>query len=179
MRNLLVVALLLLSCASHAEIYRWTDKNGNVMFSDQPPPGHKVEKLQITSPNLSSRTESPAKPQAEAGADESPAESPDGGGYETLQILSPKADESIRSNTGAIDVSISLSPTLQVELGHRFRILFNGNPVKEGLSPFVVLDNVDRGTHTVQALVITREGDTLKESPSVQFHVLRFTQIKP
>ncbi len=33
-----VVVLLLSVCAAHAEIYRWTDDEGRVHFSDQPPP---------------------------------------------------------------------------------------------------------------------------------------------
>ncbi|MGF1546932.1 MAG: DUF4124 domain-containing protein [Thiotrichales bacterium] len=176
MRTLMIVCLLAVTCLGHAEIYRWKDKSGNIIFSDQPPPGQKSEKFQITAPNVSSRTESPSTTSSNGS---NTPESPDGGGYETLQILTPKPDESIRANNGIVDVSISLTPSLQVELGHRFRVVVDGHPVREGVSPYVVLDNVERGTHTVQVMVITREGDVLKESSSLQFHIQRFSQIKP
>ena len=47
--------MLLSSLLSHAEIYRWTDENGKVHFSDKPV-GNKAEKLNIK--------EKPALPEA-------------------------------------------------------------------------------------------------------------------
>jgi glutaredoxin len=40
---LLVIFLLPLSVLKSAVIYKWKDKNGNIIFSDTPPPGGEVE----------------------------------------------------------------------------------------------------------------------------------------
>jgi len=36
-RRVIAIGLLLLASSSHAEIYRWTDSDGKLHFSDQPP----------------------------------------------------------------------------------------------------------------------------------------------
>jgi hypothetical protein len=52
-----VVATLLLSLPAAAALYKWTDANGRVVYSDQPPPGSvKSEQLQAAP--------SPANPHA-------------------------------------------------------------------------------------------------------------------
>lgn len=38
-------AVLALSATAHAEIYKWVDKDGNVHYSDQPPPEQKSEEI--------------------------------------------------------------------------------------------------------------------------------------
>ena len=44
--TLVFLTIIFASSLSHAEIYRWTDENGKVHFSDKPA-GNKVEKLNI------------------------------------------------------------------------------------------------------------------------------------
>lgn len=41
----LLLAVLAVSGAASAEIYRWVDANGRVQYSDQPPPGVKADKV--------------------------------------------------------------------------------------------------------------------------------------
>ncbi|MBL8507402.1 MAG: glutaredoxin family protein [Chitinimonas sp.] len=41
--------LLALPVAHAAKVYQWKDANGNVVFSDQPPPGQKTEQREIKS----------------------------------------------------------------------------------------------------------------------------------
>jgi len=49
MRKDIVIAALLLvaSGMAQAEVYKWVDANGRVVFSDQPPPGKKVDKVKV------------------------------------------------------------------------------------------------------------------------------------
>lgn len=49
MRKDIVIAALLLAASgmAQAEVYKWVDANGRVVFSDQPPPGKKVDKVKV------------------------------------------------------------------------------------------------------------------------------------
>ena len=43
-----MAALLLAACGvAQAEVYKWVDANGRVVFSDQPPPGKKVDRVKV------------------------------------------------------------------------------------------------------------------------------------
>lgn len=42
----LIVALLFFSIPAFAQVYKWTDENGNVHFGNQPPPGER-EQMEI------------------------------------------------------------------------------------------------------------------------------------
>jgi glutaredoxin len=48
-RNLLLFLMAVMACSSiHADMYKWTDENGKVHYSDSPPPaGKKVKKLDL------------------------------------------------------------------------------------------------------------------------------------
>lgn len=39
--RLLIVLTLIVSCPVAAQVYKWTDENGNVHFGSQPPPGQQ------------------------------------------------------------------------------------------------------------------------------------------
>ena len=40
-----LLVVLTLGAAAHAEIFKWVDKDGNVHYSDQPPPAQKSEEI--------------------------------------------------------------------------------------------------------------------------------------
>jgi hypothetical protein len=52
-----LVALLFLRSMSEAEMYTWTDKDGNVHFSDQPPQGQTSKQLSMPARKQSWREE--------------------------------------------------------------------------------------------------------------------------
>jgi hypothetical protein len=61
--HLLLILLTALSFPAFAEVYKWTDENGNVHFGSQPPPGKKEEvKIRDT-------RSSPDYPQAQSSAE--------------------------------------------------------------------------------------------------------------
>ena len=61
-RPLLIPCLLALGLPAHAEMYKWTDANGNVQFSDHKPAGTNAEAVHVETPKA------PA-PKKESGAD--------------------------------------------------------------------------------------------------------------
>ncbi len=52
---LILGAFLAMSTAAHAEVYKWVDEDGNVHFTDTPPPKQETEEVKIHSSSSSSR----------------------------------------------------------------------------------------------------------------------------
>ena len=53
--TLILAASLAMTTAAHAEVYKWVDEDGNVHFTDTPPPKQKTEEVKIDSAPSSSR----------------------------------------------------------------------------------------------------------------------------
>ncbi len=162
--------LLALTASAHADVYRWTDVEGNVVFGDNPPEGVQAERIQLRQPMTT-----PAMPQAremlERGRetrDETPATP-----YEHLRIASPGDDEPVRANDGNFTISVEIHPELRTQSGHRLRLIMDGSPVGTSDRPHFEMRNVDRGTHQIRVQVLDREERVIQESDSIQFHLLR------
>ena len=63
-----------------------------------------------------------------------------------------------------------LIPGLQTAFGHRAQILFDGSPIREpGTALRATLNEVERGAHTLQLVVLDRQGTAVARSPVSQF----------
>jgi hypothetical protein len=168
--RLILLPLLFLAFAASADIYRWTDAEGNVVFGDNPPEGVQAERIQLRQPMTT-----PAMPQArdilERGRETAngiPA-SP----YERLRIASPGDDEPVRANDGNFTITVDINPELRTQAGHRLRLILDGSPVGTSDRPSFEMRNIDRGTHRIQVQVLDRDEQVIQESGTVQFHLLR------
>ncbi|MDX1433894.1 MAG: DUF4124 domain-containing protein [Gammaproteobacteria bacterium] len=159
--------VLAVGAAEAGKIVKYTLKNGDVIYSDTPPPEAvsgedvTVEPLQTFSAPAAPRLEG-----ATSGRDE-----PEEAGYEEFKVTSPENDSTIRDNGGNVRVSLSLSPGLQS--GHSIEIFMDGQAIGSGSSTSLTLTDVDRGTHTVRATVKDAEGKEVVRSNSVIFHLRR------
>lgn len=75
MRFTVAVAFLLLCAASaHAQVYKWTDAQGRVHYSAQPPPNAQTQEIRISPPPPSVRpaAEAATLPPAETASDPAP-----------------------------------------------------------------------------------------------------------
>lgn len=168
--RLILLPLLLLAFVASADVYRWTDAEGNVVFGDNPPRGVEAQRIQLRQPMTT-----PAMPQAreilerrrETG-DATPATP-----YERLRITSPGDDQPVRANDGNFTISVDIHPELRTQQGHRLRLIMDGSPVGTSDRPQFEMRNVDRGTHRIQVQVLDREERVIQESDSTQFHLLR------
>lgn len=148
-----------------AEVYRTTDAAGNVIFSDQPSPG--AEKVQIQETATIPGDDAPRfeyTPPAEAFA------------YRKVTIESPADDEALRPEDASVNVSVAVEPQLRSQ--DSLVLMLDGREFAAGTSQSFALADLDRGTHTVQALVREQGGKILARSSTVSFHVLR-TAIPP
>jgi hypothetical protein len=160
-RSILLLMALLVSAAAMADVYKWTDEDGVVHYSDQPHPG--AERIQISGTN----TFSAPTVRRRATTDDT-AESTEFAGYDSLTITSPAAEETLWNIEGVLNVSLSVTPALQP--GHQVRVYFDGNPREvAGLS--FQIEEVYRGVHNLQAEILDATGKLLIRTQPNRFYV--------
>ncbi len=157
--------LMVLASVALAKVYKWTDNQGNVHFSDKPHRGA----VEIDLPPV--QTYSP--PEIPQPTDETPdAADEDGDTYEEVVILQPENGATIRNNQGLIPVQAKTVPELRE--GDQLQLIFDGQKMGSPQKlPSFTLNNVFRGTHTIAIQVIDAEGKELKTSDTVTVHMHR------
>ena len=170
-RLILAVLLGFLPAFVSAGVYKWVDADGAVHFSDVPQQG--AEEVHIAPPQTyQAPSLPPITPRPEAVAE--PA------AYARFALVTPAADESIWDNTGKLVVTFAAEPPLQTELGHRLVVLLDGQAqVALQQDTSVTLENVDRGSHTVQGQIIDVRGDVLMSSETISVHMHRQSVLAP
>lgn len=168
-RTILVLLGLLATSVAAAETWTWTDDEGVVHYSDRPHPG--ATRIVIEKPNssqsLSQRSTAPG-----GDADGEAAEAAGAPRYESFEVASPGAEETLWNIEGVLNVSLSLSPGLQP--GHQVRVYFDGNPrMVDGTS--FQLQEVWRGVHNLQAEVLDETGKMIIRSRTNRFYVQQST----
>lgn len=172
MKLICLLLALWLATPALAAVYKTVRPDGSVVYSDQPPRDeaepHRLPPLQM----IPSESLAPAAPPQERNNSKNntpaPAEL-----YRSLAITQPQADGTVRDSSGQVVVQIALDPPLVTETGDQLTIYLDGQPVAQGTDTAYTLDNVDRGTHTVEASVGSGPGRILIRSPAVTFHVQR------
>ena len=156
--------------AAADEAYVWTDEDGVVHYSDRPMPGAK--RIELSEPNTSQALAGQPDEAAPAGEEDDEADDAGPIRYESFEIVSPGAEETLWNIEGVLNVSMALSPPLQP--GHQVRVYFDGSPrMVSGTS--VQLQEVWRGVHNVQAEVLDETGKMLIRSRTNRFYVQQTT----
>ncbi len=166
---LVLLAVLAAPFAGAGEAWVWTDEDGVVHYSDRPVPG--ARRVEITEPNTS-RSLAPRSDDSSAERPPSDEDSDQAASYESLEVASPGAEETLWNIEGVLNVSLALSPPLQP--GHQVRVYFDGNPrIVPGTS--FQLEEVWRGVHNLQAEIIDENGKMLIRSRPNRFYVQQST----
>lgn len=181
MRSPLLLTLALLPAFAAAEVYKWTGADGRVHYGDRPP-SPQAQPLNLPPSQTFKAPASIAPPapgtNSDGAAQNHPPSNPDTSSYEALAITFPKHDAAIRDNAGNVAVHVTTSPRLRAELGHRLTLRLDGAAKFSTTDPILQLDNVDRGTHTVQVEVTDKDGQTLATSDPVTFHLQRASVLR-
>lgn len=165
----LTLCLVLASGAAQAQtVYKVIQPDGTVEFTDSPPPGEAAKQIEIPPLNT---TEPLAPPTTRAPSSPDPATQ----GYSKFRITSPGDGESIRDNAGNVTIGLSLEPALRS--GDTIDVLVDGRSAGGGNETAIMLSDVDRGTHSVQALVKDATGKIVARSNSVTFTLQRRSAI--
>ncbi len=100
-------------------------------------------------------------------------------GEQTITIVSPQPETTIHDNTGNLTVTVAVSPPPHLEAGERLTLLLDGAPVASGTRQRFELQNIDRGSHTLQAQVNAADGSVIATSPPVTFYMWRASRLFP
>jgi hypothetical protein len=151
-----------------AKVYKSVQPDGTVVYSDSRPDA-AAEEVKLPEIQFYSAPPLPAPAQ-----EEPPAEAADEG-YSRFEIAAPADDATVRDNGGTVRISLAMEPPLQD--GHEVEIFVNGASVGRGRATSASLTNVDRGSHTVYAVVRDGSGQELARTGSSTFHLKRATRL--
>jgi hypothetical protein len=174
MSRLAWLLLFLLTLPVVAGIYKSIGPEGQVIFSDQAVQGAEevdVDPLQTyTPPPL------PKEPLPDKAKPTQPA--PESEGYQDFSIMQPGDFETIWNNEGSVSVALSLQPTLKP--GDEFKLVLDDHQViAQGRSTVVQLQNIDRGTHRLHAVIVDTSGKELARTTTTTFHLRRTIAKRP
>ena len=162
-------ACLLLALAAPlpaAQIYRYVDEEGNVVFTSQPPVGQAAEPVELPPVNAIGGAPLPQSASESPGQPSKPVPP-----YPGFRIVAPEDDTSIRANNG--DFTITLHADQPLRTGHTVVLLFDGQEMARGAAMTFAMKNIDRGTHTAQAKILDSAGNELAVTEPVTFTVQR------
>jgi len=166
--RLLSLLLLAPPLAFAAGVYKNVQPDGTIIYSDQKAEGAEELKL----PELQTYTAPPLggdkAADAASGAAVDPAVSV---GYKSIVISTPENDATLRDNAGNVAVTLTLQPPLEVK--HSVDIRMDGRSIGKGRGTSISLTNVDRGTHTLEAVVLDENGKEVGRSATTTFHLNR------
>jgi hypothetical protein len=171
--SVITVTMLAWASITTAEIYESVDADGNVTYTDEPVENAKPVDL----PPLSTV---PA-PKYDSGAARLTEPSPEAvGAYQSVTILSPAPDETLRENSGDVLVSVGTEPALNTAAGHQFQFYLDGtpkgNPTESGQ---IQLEEMDRGAHDLEVAIVDTSGSELIRSSSRRFYLQRISVNSP
>jgi hypothetical protein len=162
-RFLALMAGVLLSLQAAADIYKYIDKDGNLVLTDQKVPGavlvpqHPV--MTMTFPKGDA-------PKATATSGKSVT-------FYTITIGSPAADATFQRNSdGVVPIAVSVDP--QLKDGLSLELLLDGAHFDGDALP---LDQVTRGGHSLSARIVDATGRIIQDGPSVNFYVQQASAI--
>lgn len=164
----LLLCLMLIALPVVADVFTYTDAQGNRVFTDQPHKGAQRVEIPPSNNMTTTAPKSPAKKKL-AAAKPKPLFH-----YQLLRILIPEPDATIRNMAGELIVSVNSDPDLQSN--HTFLLLLDGKPFGEaGRSPVFPLSNIDRGTHQISVEILDELGRIVERTPTQEFHMLRIS----
>lgn len=168
-----------------AGVYQWRDANGNIVFGDSPPDSNVATEIELPTLTVADsyssdgkdkkkKAKQPVKAESEQQVESKPvaqATTAPAVSYERFVVKSPKKGAVIRANNGNVLVKFDLKPALQD--GHGLVVYLDGKQVASGAATVFSLKALDRGEHSLFAVVHNQNNNVLKNTPTVQFSVLR------
>ena len=164
--------ILLLMCASaQATIYKVVNEDGSINYTDSPPEGAEKEVVDLppifTEPAVPLPSQSPIEEEALE----------DLAQPLVMSILSPLDETNIPTGQQTVPIEIRLSQPLRPD--QLVQVLMDGQLRAGGSDTQFVLDNIERGEHTIEARVVGISGDVHATSSPVTIYVHRASALSP
>lgn len=157
---------------SKRELWTWKDANGVTQYSDRPVPGARKVELTTAAPVAppaapAARPEATRRPPANAGVQ-----------YQSLEIWSPDNGASFFGADAAVNVRMRSEPELGS--GDRLLLYLDGKMVEGERNAYeYTLTSLDRGAHSVTAVILDDKGNEKIRSQPRVFHVKQPTVNAP
>lgn len=159
MRNTVLFLILFVSLPLFAkDVYKWTNDEGEVVYSGTYREG--AERIRVKDETSGSDTADQDQSGTTAGA----------GGYESLEIVVPENNATIRSDEGSVAVGLAISPALAE--GHSIKIIVDGTELEgEMKGTQFSLGSLILGSHSLETRVVDANGNVLISSNRVNFQL--------
>ncbi len=158
----ILFAILLSPLPASAEIYKWVDDEGNIVYSDTP--NNRAEEYEPPSLN--------AIPMPKPAPKSEQKKKPESPGYQSFRIVSPAPEQVVRDNSGNLTIQLASKPPLQD--GHYYSVLVDGYVmVKKTTDNTITLPGINQGEHKIRVLIRDASGKTLAKTGSVIVHMKR------
>jgi len=169
MTRILALALLLIAPFAGADsIYRTTDKDGNVVFTDAPP----ADSSSAEPVGLQHTNTAQPPPEVPVYEEDESAEAEEEKPAYTVKITNPPNETSIPMGPGNFSVQVRIEPALKKY--ESMQLYLDGEPRGEPQASTIWdLTNVFRGAHDITVGVLNRERETLIMSEPVRVYVHR------
>lgn len=161
-----VAALLVALPALAAPVYRHVDANGNVVYSDEPGQGSRIDLKPIT-------VVDPAEVESRSRPAQSTTTSPSAVDYDRFAITSPSNGETLPTGQGGnVQVQLAIEPELQP--GDRVQLRVDGAVSQSPMHTSVfALSQLERGEHRIQAELLDAQGRVRLSTPAITLYVQR------
>ena len=166
-RPLLCLLLgLSLAAGASAEIYKTVDKDGKVIYTDKPRGDQPAEAVDLPPINTlpPENADNFPKPQQD--------NQQEAINYQ-VNIISPRENVTIPPGQRDLGIAITLNPPLAGD--HWLLYFMNGELLEETRDSNIVVQDVFRGSHTLEVEVIDSNGNSLGKSAPVIVNVIRPT----
>ena len=170
MRLLTACLLCALALPAAAQIYKYTDANGNTVFTNQPPEDQASESVELKPTNTVEAQQPVVVEQPKDAEEKRDA-------YSRLALKDIPSEDALRANNGTFMVGVDIEPRLRP--GHSLRLLLDGQPYGQPSNvPRLQLSEIDRGEHTLAVEVLSGQRQ-VQQSESVTFTVQRLSLSSP
>ena len=174
-RVLLLGCLLALSVQaqeSKRELWKWKDANGVTQYSDRPVPGATRVEMHTSAP---AQTAAPAARPATPAAQAKPAAAVQ---YQSLEIWQPASGESFFGADATVNVRMRSEPSLAS--GDRLLLYLDGKLIEGATNSYEhTLSNLERGVHSLAAVILDDKGNEKIRSEPRVFHIKLPTTVEP
>lgn len=169
-RILILLCAMALAGLARAEIYKYVDEDGSVVFTDQPPTDDaKPADLPGLSVIEASKPLSVPRPPGTAG------KRGPGPAYPDLAIASPRPDENVRGTGNMLSLRLTSSEPLRE--GDKLMVYLDGRE-QGAFSGFAVdLKDIPRGEHQVSARIVGPDGQEQASAGPVTFYMRQHSQL--
>ena len=159
---------LLVPHAALAQVYKITDPEEGVIFTDKPdsPPGSTVEEIEVRKPNTASPP--PPAPRAAQPSSRQEEKAPE----PSVRITSPADETTIAMGPGNFTVTAAVEPPLRN--GESLILTMDGQALGAAqTSRSWAVEGALRGPHDLVVQRVGRGGGTIASSEPVRVYVLR------